>query len=99
MRRLARWITVIAFAVIVFVGVLAVVDNRNGVALHFLVWETPVISVYWWLVIAFALGAAVGWLSAGVRVVRAVAGNRRLRRDLDRSRSELERTKGDAAAR
>jgi putative membrane protein len=98
MRTLARWITAIAFAFVAVVGVLAVVDNRDHVALHFLAWTTPEISIYWWLVIAFALGVLVGWLSAGVRVVRAVAGNRRLRRDLDRSRSELERTKGNAAA-
>jgi len=98
MRRLARWITAIAFTFAALVGVLAVVDNRDHVALHFLAWATPAISIYWWLVIAFAFGVLVGWISAGVRVVRAVAGNRRLRRDLDRSQSELERAKGNAAA-
>ena len=98
MRRLARWITGIAFTLAALIGVLAVVDNRDHVALHFLAWTTPSISIYWWLVIAFALGVMVGWISAGVRVVRAVAGNRRLRRDLDRSQSELERAKGNAAA-
>ena len=97
MRRLSRWITAIGFTLAVVIGVLAVVDNRNHVALHFLGWATPEISVYWWLVSAFALGVIVGWISAGVRVVRAVAGNRRLRRDLDRSQSELERAKGNAA--
>ncbi|HTO59103.1 MAG TPA: LapA family protein [Pseudomonadales bacterium] len=95
MRRLARWTTAIAFTLAVIVGVLAVVDNRNHVALHFLGWATPELSIYWWLVSAFALGVLVGWVSAGVRVVRAVAGNRRLRRDLDRSRTELDRAKGN----
>jgi uncharacterized membrane protein YciS (DUF1049 family) len=98
MRRLARWITAIAFTVAALIGVLAVVDNRDHVALHFLAWATPEISVYWWLVSAFALGVIVGWISAGVRIVRAVAGNRRLRRDLDRSRSDLERAKGNVAS-
>src|SRR5262249_44542130 len=96
MRRLARWITTSAFAFAALIGVLAVVDNRDHVALHFLAWATPEISIYWWLVIAFAIGVMVGWISASVRIVRAVAGNRRLRRDLDRSQSELERAKSSA---
>ncbi len=36
MRRLSRWIAAIAFILVVAVSVLAVVDNRRLVALHFL---------------------------------------------------------------
>jgi uncharacterized membrane protein YciS (DUF1049 family) len=95
MRRLSRWITTLGFVLVVAISVLAVVDNRGRVALHFLGWATPEISVYWWLISAFALGVVVGWVSAGVRVLRAVSGNRRLRRDLDRSQTELARAKHD----
>jgi uncharacterized membrane protein YciS (DUF1049 family) len=95
MRRLARWTTAIAFILVVAISVLAVIDNRGHVALHFLNWATPEVSVYWWLVGAFALGVAVGWISAGVRILRVLSGNRRLRRDLDRSRTELASTKSD----
>jgi uncharacterized membrane protein YciS (DUF1049 family) len=93
MRKLTRWVTAIAFIFVMVISVLAVIDNRSLVALHFLNWATPEISVYWWLVTAFGLGVAVGWLGAGVRVLRVHAGNRRLRRDLDQSQTELARAK------
>jgi len=95
MRQISRWLTTIAFILVVVISVLAVIDNRGRVALHFLGWATPELSIYWWLVVAFSIGVAVGWISAGVRVLRAVSGNRRLRRDLDRSQTELARTKSD----
>ena len=98
MRRLSRWVTTIAFILVVVISILAVIDNRGDVALHFLGWATPEISVYWWVVSAFGLGVAVGWISAGVHVLRALSGNRRMRRDLDRNQAELARTKSDAAS-
>lgn len=97
MRRFSRWITALGFILVVLVSVLAVIDNRGVVALHFLSWATPEISIYWWLVGAFAIGVTVGWISAGVRVLRALSGNRRLRRDLDRSKTELERFKSESS--
>jgi uncharacterized membrane protein YciS (DUF1049 family) len=93
MRRLSRWIVRIAFALVAVVAVLAVVDNRSLVALHFLNWTTPEVSLYWWLVGAFALGVTVGWLGAGVQILRVRAGTRQLKRELSRSRAELERSK------
>jgi len=96
-RRLSRWILTIAFILVVVVGILAIVDNRGRVALHFLDWATPEFSIYWWLVGAFSFGVAVGWLGAGVQVLRARAGSRQLRRDLNRSQAELTRHKGAIA--
>src|SRR5262245_45193924 len=93
MRRVSRWIVIIAFILIALIGVLAIIDNRGRVALHFLEWATPELSIYWWLVGAFACGVAVGWLGAGVQVLRARAGSRQLRRDLSRSQTELLRAK------
>jgi uncharacterized membrane protein YciS (DUF1049 family) len=95
MRKLSRWITTIAFILVVVISVLAVIDNRSGVALRFLGWSTPELSIYWWIIGAFGLGVAVGWMSAGVQVLRVLSGNRRLRRDLDRSQTELARAKSD----
>src|SRR5262245_27796758 len=94
MRRVSRWIVIIAFILIALVGVLAIIDNRGRVALHFLEWATPELSIYWWLVGAFACGVTVGWLGAGVQVLRARAGSRQLRRDLTRSQADLSRAKG-----
>jgi uncharacterized integral membrane protein len=93
MRRLNRWIMTIAFILVAVVGLLAIIDNTGPVALHFLEWATPELSIYWWLVGAFACGVAVGWLGGGVQVLRARAGSRQLRRDLSRSQAELSRTK------
>jgi uncharacterized integral membrane protein len=93
MRRLSRWVMTIAFILVAVIGILAIIDNRGRVALHFLEWTTPELSIYWWLVGAFACGVAVGWLGAGVQVLRARAGSRQLRRDLGRSHAELMRTK------
>jgi uncharacterized membrane protein YciS (DUF1049 family) len=97
MRTLSRWISTSAFIVVAVISVLAVIDNRSLVALRFLGWSTPELSLYWWLVAAFVLGVTVGWLGAGVRVLRANAGNRRLQRDLRLHEIELARIKGDTA--
>ena len=95
MRRLSRWISTTAFIVVAVISVLAVIDNRDLVALRFLGWSTPELSIYWWLVAAFVLGLGSGWLGASVRVIRARAGNRRLQRDLSLRETELARIKGD----
>ena len=60
MRKLSRWITTIAFILVVVISVLAVIDNRSGVALRFLGWSTPEISIYWWIIGAFGLGIRQG---------------------------------------
>lgn len=98
MRRLSRWISTTAFIVVAVISVLAVIDNRGVVALRFLGWSTPELSIYWWLVAAFVLGLGAGWLGAAVRVVRVRAGNRRLQRDLSLRETELARIKGDPAS-
>ena len=98
MRRLSRWVSMAAFIVVAVISVLAVIDNRSLVALRFLGWSTPELSVYWWLVAAFVLGVIVGWLGAGVRVLRVSAGNRRLQRDLNLRETELARVKGESVS-
>jgi lipopolysaccharide assembly protein A len=96
MHRLSHWVVRGAFVLVAIVAVLAVVDNREKVALHFLNWTTAELSVYWWLVGAFALGISVGWLGAGVQILRVRAGTRQLRRELGRSQAELQRSKREA---
>jgi uncharacterized integral membrane protein len=99
MRRLSRWIIWSASALVALIAVLAVVDNRDRVALHFLDWSTPELSIYWWLVGAFALGVTVGWLGAGVQILRARAGTRQLKRELGRSQADAQRDRHAAATR
>jgi uncharacterized integral membrane protein len=55
-------------------GLLAV--NQTPVALRFLIWETPSVSLFWWLLLAFVFGLLVGGLSAVVGGVRRRARQR-----------------------
>jgi len=61
----------------------ALAVNQETLALRFLDFETPAISVYWWLLLAFAVGLLLGMALTGVAGLRAAAENRRLRRRLD----------------
>jgi len=89
MRGTLRLIGWLLFALFAIVAGLAMVENREVVALHFLGWHTAELPVFWWLVAAFVLGCLTGWLVGGVGAVRARAGARRTQRELERSRSAL----------
>ncbi|MEZ5557135.1 MAG: lipopolysaccharide assembly protein LapA domain-containing protein [Pseudomonadales bacterium] len=84
-----------ALAIVLFLfGALAV--NQGEVALRFLVWETPQISVFWWLLMAFALGLGAGICALGIASVGLRLSRRRLRRRLDAAEQELERLRSAA---
>ncbi|NBC22210.1 MAG: DUF1049 domain-containing protein, partial [Gammaproteobacteria bacterium] len=57
MRALAKLFWAALAIVLFFFALLAV--NQGQVALRFLSWETPELSVFWWLLVAFFLGALV----------------------------------------
>jgi uncharacterized integral membrane protein len=77
------------FLFAMLLGVLAFVDNSSDVALRFLDWQTPTLSLYWWLLGALLTGIAIGWLAASVTVVRAKVAQRRATRELATSTREL----------
>lgn len=64
-----RWLAFIVFALVVLVfGMLAV--NQESVSLRLLDWQTPEVSVFFWLLAAFALGLSagvVGMMLSGVK--------------------------------
>ena len=43
-----------------FVTLLAAVDNSDSVALKFLKWESPMLPVSWWVLMAFVVGVLFG---------------------------------------
>jgi uncharacterized membrane protein YciS (DUF1049 family) len=89
MRALAKLFWT-ALAILLFCFALLAV-NQGQVALRFLTWETPEVSVFWWLLLAFFLGATVCALGFGLMTVRLRLRQRSLDRQLQASRSELEK--------
>ena len=95
MRKLSRWITTIAFILVVVISVLAVIDNRSGVALRFL-GVVDAGNQHLLVDHQCVRTRRSGRLDERRRTgVARLSGNRRLRRDLDRSQTELARAKSD----
>lgn len=61
----------------------ALAVNQDSLALRFLDFETAAISVYWWLLLAFAAGLLLGMALTALAGLRTAAENRRLRQRLD----------------
>ena len=64
MAWLARLFWGAVALLVFFFAALAV--NQEQIALAFIVWETPSISVFWWLLAAFTLGLLLGLLGITV---------------------------------
>jgi uncharacterized membrane protein YciS (DUF1049 family) len=77
---------VLALLVFLF-SVLAV--NQDVIALQFVTWRTPEISMFWWLLAAFALGLLLGLLGVAWSTARLSLRNRRLTRRLGAAETEL----------
>jgi uncharacterized integral membrane protein len=86
---LRRLLWAIAAIVLFFFALLAV--NQGPVALRFLRWETPEISVFWWLLASFLLGVLCASLGYGVAALRSRLRQRALNKQLDDSRRELQK--------
>jgi uncharacterized integral membrane protein len=93
MRGALRFLGWSIFAFFAVLAGLAMVENRDSIALHFLGWHTAELPVFWWLVVAFLIGCVTGWLVGGVGAVRARVGARKTQRELERSRVALETLK------
>jgi uncharacterized membrane protein YciS (DUF1049 family) len=76
-------------AVVLFAFALLAV-NQGHIALRFLDWQTPEVSVFWWLLAAFMLGVLCASLGYGIAAVRSRLRERSLNRQLEESRRELE---------
>jgi uncharacterized membrane protein YciS (DUF1049 family) len=77
-----------------FFAALAV--NQSQVGLRFLVWETPQISVFWWLLLAFAVGLTIGLISVSLVSVRARLQHRSLSRKLVASEKEVQQLRNSS---
>ena len=70
-----------------FFAALAV--NQSQVSLRFMVWETPEVSVFWWLLLAFAVGLSIGLLATSLVSMRGRLQRRALSRKLEASEKEV----------
>ncbi len=62
MARIWRLLAGLAAVALFLFALIAV--NQEEVSIRFLVWRTPEWSLFWWLLIAFLAGVAVGALAS-----------------------------------
>ena len=62
MARIWRLLAGLAAVALFLFALIAV--NQEEVSIRFLVWRTPEWSLFWWLLIAFLAGVAVGTLAS-----------------------------------
>jgi uncharacterized membrane protein YciS (DUF1049 family) len=75
----------------------ALAVNQSPVSLRFMIWETPEVSVFWWLLLAFAAGLAVGLAGASLVSVRARFRQRALSRKLATSEKAVRQLQDPSA--
>lgn len=63
-------------------GLAILTVNQQQVHLSFLEWQTPELSVFWWLLIAFALGLSLGLLLAMINSAKHVMQRARLNKEV-----------------
>ena len=80
----------LALAVLLFCFALLAV-NQTAVSLEFLAWRTPEVSVFWWLLLAFLLGAMVSAIGFALASMRMRMRQRTLNKVLDASQREIEK--------
>ena len=79
-RSVRRLLLGLAAAALFLLALLAV--NQEQVSIRFLAWRTPEWSLFWWLLIAFLAGAAVGVLTLLPARARSALQTRRLRKEV-----------------
>ena len=83
-RLFWRPLAALAAAALFLFAVIAV--NQEQVSIRFLTWRSPEWSLYWWLLIAFLAGTAVGAAALLPGRARGALRIRRLRKALDEAK-------------
>ena len=91
MSWLARLFWALLAIILFFLAALAV--NQDPVVLKFLAWQTPSLSVFWWLLAAFGLGLLTGLLGITVFTTRLSLKNRKLSKQLGNAEQELHKVR------
>ena len=91
MSWLARVFWALLAILLFFLAALAV--NQEPVVLRFLSWQTPSISVFWWLLAAFGAGLLLGLLGITVMTTRLSLKNRKLVKQLGNAEQVLHKVR------
>lgn len=93
MRWLWRLVLILAFVVAALISAVAFMDNADAVSLRFLEWQTPLVSIYWWLLLALTIGFVSGSVVLYAMSVKLRVSERKFRRELVTTQRELQRLK------
>jgi hypothetical protein len=61
-------------------------------------WQTPTLSIYWWLVASLAFGIVLGWLASLRTKLQLRLQARQLKKELEQYRSAAQRDPERASA-
>jgi uncharacterized membrane protein YciS (DUF1049 family) len=89
------WLARLFWAVlaILFFLLAALAVNQSPISLQFLKWQTPELSVFWWLLAAFGLGLLVAVIGYTVLATRLSLRNRKLTKQLGNAEQELRKVR------
>jgi len=93
MRWLLRLVLILTFILATLVSAVAFMDNADAVSLKFQAWQTPLVSIYWWLLLALTIGFVLGSLVLYASSVKLRLSERKSRRELTKTQGELQRLK------
>ena len=96
--RLVTWLrrALAVFAALVLFLLAVVAVNQEQITLRFLAWQSPALSVFWWLLIALLLGLSLGLAGALGMSARRSLRSRRMRKELQAANAELQRLRESA---
>ncbi|MBV1904966.1 MAG: LapA family protein [Pseudomonadales bacterium] len=93
MRWLLRLVLAILFICLVLASAIAYMDNEKAVALRFLQWHTPVVSIYWWMLLSLSIGFILGMFLTYATTLKVRVSERKSRRELHSAQRELDTLK------
>jgi uncharacterized integral membrane protein len=94
MRWLWRVMLIVTFILAALISAVAFMDNADAVSLKFLEWQSPLVSIYWWILFALTAGFISGSVVLYATTVKIRISERKFRRELLATQQELERLKG-----
>ena len=88
MKWISRLFWFLLLAAMFLLALLTV--NQQKVELTFLDWQTPELSVFWWLLIAFGVGLSLGLIAAMINSTKHSLRHRRANKELKARDKELD---------
>ena len=97
MARVRKLVMVLLIIVLLLIALVFSLENNTPVAIDFLTYKTPELSLAVWLISALFIGALLGLVVGSLGSLRAGRGRKRLERKLDQSEKALLRQRSENA--